>query len=267
MVHGSEYADIDGASLDGAYLPGANLHQANLRHARLRGAHLEGASLTAANLLDACLVGADLTRANLTGAHLNGAVLAQANVSEAVFASDLRRASVTPVARRGGLYRQGASLRETGGEPATNWPPGLSRLRRLAPPIPKPKPAARLQRRTMKRISDGDSVVLQGIGPAQLASVNAPPLWAGGRDAAAFLRRLKGDPVRVGFAPKRQDEFGRRFVYLWHGQRLLNAALLAHGLASTIDLTASTPYQRTLLQAEERAKEGGLGVWRHCPSE
>jgi uncharacterized protein YjbI with pentapeptide repeats len=258
-------AQLDEASLTGAHLAHAALPRANLRHARLPDAGLQGAGLTAANLTGACLVGADLTGARLVGARLNGAVLTSATVTDAVFASDLRRAAVSPVARPGHLYRQGASLKRTTGTPASSWPPASSKLKQGAPPMPRPNPPPHLVPEKVKRVSDGDSLVVEGIGPAQLAGINAPPLDDGGTEAAEFLRERTSGRVEIQFALKRRDDFGRRLVYVWRGNHLINATLAERGYVNTTDITASTPHQRILLQAEERAKEDGRGVWQECP--
>ena len=89
---------------------------------------------------------------------------------------------------------------------------------------------------------------------AQLAKIDTPtPESTQGDAATTFLRsKLQGRWVGVEQDPLGHDGFGRTFVYLWVGKRLVNASLAPRDYANVIDEGPGSRYDVTLLPAVGR---------------
>src|SRR5439155_26557732 len=96
----------------------------------------------------------------------------------------------------------------------------------------------RRQLRTVVRVVDGDTIVLDGDEKVRLIGVDTPetvhprkPVERFGHDASAFTRRLlQGERVALGFDQQRTDRYGRTlaYVYLTDG-RLANEEIIRQG--------------------------------------
>lgn len=282
-------ADLRGAHLREAKLTGAWLARADLRGADLEGADLRGASLPDAKLQRAnleitsfkssCLTGANLRGARVTGADFAFAVLTGADVRGAQFETDLKPARL-------GF----AGLSHVRNDVHTKWPLefknkvepaalGVPTTRRpTVIPIGKRSIGARVV-----EVTDGDTVRvtvdpadrgrLHPPGRTRLIGIDAPDLdAAGGSEARNFLRtrlqgeRLRGERVRIRFgAVRATDRRSRYLVYMWVEQstKSVNEELLDSGRVS-LKIRENAEWADTLQAAELRAKQRGIGLWRHC---
>lgn len=263
-----EQADLTGARLSDANLAGANLSLSEVVAARLARADLADAALIGANLRDACLADASLARAKLAGADLAGAVLTAADLRAAIFEEDLRGAQV-----------DGAGLARARFDSATVWPEGFDPRtpepesqvvapanRPAATGRREPPGAARVDR--VERLVDGDTLVLEKVGPTRLIGVDAPGSRELLGEEATRLARSQlapGQPVRYLFDRRRRDEFGRALVYLWSGDRFFNETLLSHGLATALASPPNLRHKGRFRRVERQAKGAGIGLWKGCP--
>ncbi len=127
--------------------------------------------------------------------------------------------------------------------------------------------------RVVERVSDGDTIVLDGGEKVRLIGVDTPetvhprkPVQPFGKEASAFTKRLsEGKRVRLEYeaeaGPSRIDRYGRTlaYVYLTDG-RMLNLEIVRQGYGHAY---TKYPFSRMdeFRAAERHAREAGLGLW------
>ena len=107
----------------------------------------------------------------------------------------------------------------------------------------------------------------------RLAGIDAPDPqqepW-GAQATAALQQRLVGQSIRLELAADSlahaTDAYGRLWAYLWVGNDLVNADLLAAGWGlmqepSQNDLMTHIPYTTRFSHAQEQARILGRGIW------
>lgn len=125
-------------------------------------------------------------------------------------------------------------------------------------------------RTAVVRVTDGDTVVLRGIGPARLIGVDTPEVHGRvecfGPAASAFTkRRLTGRAVDVRRGVERRDRYGRALVYLRRpGDRLHNGELLRHGYARTLEIAPNVAFAARFEALSRGARRRGAGLWGSC---
>jgi micrococcal nuclease len=142
------------------------------------------------------------------------------------------------------------------------------------PPSVDPRQDVDAGPRTVERVVDGDTLIVEGNVRVRLIGVNAPesvkpehPVEPWGPEAAEFTRKfLASGPVRLSFDRERVDQYGRQLAYVWVGQRLLNEELLREGLARwEPNYHYQEPMKRRLRQAQKDAKAAHRGIWSEEP--
>jgi micrococcal nuclease len=81
------------------------------------------------------------------------------------------------------------------------------------------------------------------------------------REATAANRRLvEGQTVRLEYDVERVDRYGRLLAYVYVGEQMVNAALLAQGAAQLLTIPPNVKYvdRFRVLAAEARAAQRGL---------
>jgi micrococcal nuclease len=152
------------------------------------------------------------------------------------------------------------------------------------PPVPDdfPPPPTSAIRAEVLRVTDGDTVVLDGL---DVGSVHE---WTGGRrvrligidtpetypeaecygnEASQFLRaHIGGREVLVDFDLEETDRFGRALAYLWTTDGVFVNALLAYeGYATQLIVPPNMRYAALLGDAVRHARENDRGLWSACP--
>ena len=123
--------------------------------------------------------------------------------------------------------------------------------------------------RTVVRVIDGDTVLLDGEERVRLIGIDTPetvhpsrPVECYGREASAFLRQtVQGRNVRLQFEQQRQDRYGRTLAYLYlKDGTFVNAEMVREGYAH-----AYTRYpfrhMEDFRRLERSAREAGRGLW------
>jgi micrococcal nuclease len=137
-----------------------------------------------------------------------------------------------------------------------------------APPSPS-QPLAEGSYR-LKRVVDGDTIIVVPEAVIRLIGVNTPetvkpehPVELWGPEATAFTKHfLAGGTVRLSFDRERVDHYGRFLAYVWVGDEMLNEALLRAGLARyEPQFRYSESVKRRFRQAEQEAKRARVGIW------
>jgi micrococcal nuclease len=123
--------------------------------------------------------------------------------------------------------------------------------------------------RTVTRVVDGDTIILNGNERVRLIGVDTPetvhpqePVEYYGTEASAFTKRLcEGKSVRLEYDWQKQDKYGRTlaYVYLEDGT-FLNAEIIKQGYGH-----AYTRFPFKHLEEfrgyEREARENGKGLW------
>jgi micrococcal nuclease len=122
----------------------------------------------------------------------------------------------------------------------------------------------------VKRVVDGDTLVLQGDKRVRLMGVDTPETvkpehavepW--GPEATEFTREfVAAGQVRLEFDRVRLDRFNRYLAYVWVGDKLLNEELLRAGLARwERGYDYSQRMKTRFRRAQHEAQESHRGLW------
>lgn len=131
-------------------------------------------------------------------------------------------------------------------------------------PIPLISP---IQKLTVIEVHDGDTLKLSNDKTFRLYGVNAPevkePFY---EEAKSFTENLVLGK-EISFEQEenyKEDKFGRTLGYVIVSGVNLNIELVRNGLARVVlyEKRAKIKYQDELIQAEQKAKEMKLGIWK-----
>jgi micrococcal nuclease len=133
-------------------------------------------------------------------------------------------------------------------------------------------------------IYDGDTIKVVNIGKVRLIGIDAPERESSPKDAYYMrqgisrktlrsvasratrfnIRHAKNRIVRLEPNRRERDDYGRllAFVYLPDGS-LLNRLLVEKGLAA-VYRRFDFPYRESFLEAEQKAREEGKGLWKNA---
>lgn len=152
---------------------------------------------------------------------------------------------------------------------------------RQAEPTANPAPVGNTaplleDRDRVVRVVDGDTVILEGLGRARLAGIDAPesvrpnyPVEPFGKEAFRYLKaRLAGESVTVEWDAERKDRYERWLVYIrLDDGSFVNAEMIERGMAITYSFEKMR-YTSEFLKLEAQARAAGVGLWsgkRHAP--
>ncbi len=128
-------------------------------------------------------------------------------------------------------------------------------------------PAA-ARRTTVTHVTDGDTVVLAGLGSSRLIGIDTPEVYYGaecfGHAASAFTSRELpyGTSVYYVRGPDPTDRYGRDLVYIWlRGGTFLNGLLVKDGYATTLTIPPNTRYAGLFHRLATRARQSDRGLW------
>jgi micrococcal nuclease len=136
------------------------------------------------------------------------------------------------------------------------------------PGRPRSLPAA------VVKIVSGDTIhvfVNGDVEPVRYIGVTAPDAGDGrpdsgdpqGREALQFNRGLtNAKNVRLELDVQERDPEGRLLAYVWVGEVMVNAELIAHGLGQVVTGGPNVRHQETLLRRQEQARAAKLGIWK-----
>jgi micrococcal nuclease len=143
---------------------------------------------------------------------------------------------------------------------------GEPRMARVAPPCDGAEPTAR----TVVRVVDGDTIVLDGQEKVRLIGVDTPetvysqrPVEWFGREASAFTtRRLQGKTITLAYDQQRRDRFQRTLAYVCLDGHSVNEEIIHEGYGFAY---VKYPFRADLMArfraAERQARDAGRGLW------
>jgi micrococcal nuclease len=123
--------------------------------------------------------------------------------------------------------------------------------------------------RTVVRVVDGDTLLLDGNERVRLIGVDTPesvdrrrPVEYYGKEASAFTRRLaEGKRVRLAFDQQRKDRYGRTLAYVHlEDGTLLNAEIIRQGYGQAYTRFPFR-YLEQFRAYEREAREQRRGLW------
>lgn len=159
----------------------------------------------------------------------------------------------------------------------------LAPLTQLPPQAPSPSPTILPvvypsgEHAQVTRVVDGDTIRVTVAGTervVRLIGVNAPesvapgkPVECYGTEAARYTAAILGDQavtLTSDESQQDQDRYGRLLRYVFLSGQLFNQQLIKEGYA--LEYTYDRPYalQQQFKQAQEEAKQAGLGLWAAC---
>lgn len=122
----------------------------------------------------------------------------------------------------------------------------------------------------LKRIIDGDTLVLQSGEKVRLIGINTPEVESrfseaepGGEAARTWLQRYLRSPMLwLEYDAQEFDKYDRRLahVFLESGE-YLNAALLEQGQAMLTLIPPNLRYASRLIKAQQQAEKAARGIW------
>jgi micrococcal nuclease len=119
---------------------------------------------------------------------------------------------------------------------------------------------------TIEVLLDGEEEDVRYIGVDTPESV-APgqPVECYGEAASDFNAGLvEGEDVALRFDAELRDQYGRLLAYVYIGDVLVNAELVARGYARTLEIEPNTSKAPRFERLERRAGAAGRGLWGAC---
>jgi len=122
-------------------------------------------------------------------------------------------------------------------------------------------------------VVDGDTIQVR-LGDrtenVRYIGVNAPELHhstkneePGGREASEANRRLvDGQTVRLELDMQERDRYGRLLAYVYLGDMMVNAEMVAQGYAQVMTIPPNVRHQDLFLKLQREARLLQIGLWR-----
>ena len=130
---------------------------------------------------------------------------------------------------------------------------------------------AQLEKATVKRVVDGDTLVISTGERVRLIGIDTPetvkpnsPVEYFGKEASAFSKsKLDQQTIYLEKDISDTDKYGRllRYVYLADGT-FFNLLLVREGYANAVSYPPDVKYGQVLRQAEKTARANEKGLWR-----
>jgi len=134
---------------------------------------------------------------------------------------------------------------------------------------PAPEPAPGSDWRTVVRVVDGDTLILDGSERIRLIGVDTPesvdprrPVQYFGKEATAFTRQMvEGRRVRLDYDEDRRDRYGRTLAYVFlEDGTFLNAEIIRQGYGHAYTRFPFR-YMEEFRAYEHEARENHRGLW------
>lgn len=115
-------------------------------------------------------------------------------------------------------------------------------------------------------VDDGDTFMMTGGDKVRMLSIDTPekgqPFYTEATQRLSDL--ILGETVRLEFATKRRDKYGRLLAYVYLDDEFINQVILANGLAYLYlfrDTDLGREETTKLLRAQRSAMEQNIGLW------
>jgi micrococcal nuclease len=140
---------------------------------------------------------------------------------------------------------------------------------------------------TVKRVVDGDTVILTDGQKVRLIGIDTPEsrrngklardmektrqdadtIIALGKRSAQFTRSLtEGKRVRLEYDVEKRDRYGRTLAYLYTEDGMfVNAEILREGYAMVLTVPPNVKHKDLFVKLQKEAREAKRGLWRETP--
>lgn len=129
--------------------------------------------------------------------------------------------------------------------------------------------------RTVVRVVDGDTIVLDGGERVRLIGIDTPetvkpntPVQCYGEAASSHTKSLlaPGTGVRLVYDVDRTDRYGRTLAYVYRSSDglFVNADLVAQGYASVDTVPPNVAHAEEFVALAREAREANRGLWAAC---
>jgi len=112
----------------------------------------------------------------------------------------------------------------------------------------------------VKRVVDGDTIDTS-LGRVRLLGVNTPeknmPFY---QEAKDYLKQYEGKNIELEQDKEDKDKYGRELRFIFYNDAMINLQILRLGLATYYSY--GSKYDKKLLEAEDFARVGELGLWK-----
>lgn len=118
-------------------------------------------------------------------------------------------------------------------------------------------------------VLDGDTITVAGVGAVRYLGIDTPelhhprkPVERFAARAAAMNRRLvAGRTVRLETDVEERDAYGRLLAYVYVGDDMVNARLVAEGMAEAYPFAPNTLHKAHFARLERQAMRARRGQW------
>jgi micrococcal nuclease len=116
-------------------------------------------------------------------------------------------------------------------------------------------------------VIDGDTFIAENKERVRLLGINAPEKGDLYYEEAknALERMIKGKVVELEIDIKDKDLYGRYLRYVFVNNYFVNLEMVKNGYAHFYSAFPSLRYEHELKEAQNFAKEKGLGIWKKSP--
>jgi len=119
------------------------------------------------------------------------------------------------------------------------------------------------------RVLDGDTVVVQGVGTVRYIGIDTPELHHPRKPVERFAARaaqmnrrmVQGRVVRLATDVEERDVHGRLLAYVYVGEVMVNARLVALGAAEQFPFPPNTLHKDEFARLERQAIRARRGQW------
>lgn len=132
-------------------------------------------------------------------------------------------------------------------------------------------PALILEKRLVKYVIDGDTIVLADNSKVRYIGINSPELDNKGKmecfaqNAKNFNRQLvENQIVSLEKDVSDKDKYGRLLRYVYLDGTLINEIFVSQGFARADLVLPDTKYAAIFKQSEQDAKQDHRGLWKEC---
>lgn len=140
-------------------------------------------------------------------------------------------------------------------------------------PFSEAKPDANGETYTVKRVIDGDTIIVGKSGQederVRLIGVDTPetvkpntPVQPYGKEASDFTKKhLTNQQVTLEYDKEKTDRYGRTLAFVWLDDEMFNVVLAKEGLARAKFYAPNDKYRSLIEQAQKEAQDKQLNIW------
>lgn len=114
------------------------------------------------------------------------------------------------------------------------------------------------------RVIDGDTIEIEGGKRVRLLGIDAPEKgqFLYNESTEWLTSKIEGREVKLEADEEKRDKYGRLLKYVFLGNEFINLELVKQGYAKALIIPPNERYAEQILEAEEKAREKKIGIWK-----